>query len=290
MTGTIYVYPYRPPKIVPYSGQSAIVCERARATGELSSEGTYLAIRAGKDCSSLVKDGVNLNHCVLRYRCKAGTADTYGQWVTLLGENSASSFISQLIGGVVSSTQSSYDVELGVLDSLGSEHSMVFRIMTGAVSFVLFDGVDGAGFGKYPEQPHVVDVAAHMTLLVRGKMILEESGWQELGLADGVMETSEAVGRYAGCGYRVHIGKHVYAGFSCSFAYAGTPVTVSAAPVPEEIRPAAPVWGLSPVNDGGLAAVCLKPDGYIQVQWVLRNGQAGQQEVLWIDGYLDYWI
>ncbi len=290
VTGTIYVYPYRAPKIVPYRGQSNIVCERAKLTGELSSEGTCLAIRAGKDCSSLVKDGVNLNSCVLRYRYKEAISDTYGDWVTLLEADSESNAVSELIGGVVTSTENSYDVELGVLDSLGSEHSMIFRIMTGAVSFVLYDGVDGAGFGKYPEQPHVVDIAAHMTLHVRGKMILEEPGWQGLGLADRVLEAAQAVGRYAGCGYRVHIGKHVYAAFSCSFRYAGTPVTINAVPLPEEIRPAAPVWGICPINDGGLAAVCLKPDGYIQAQWVLRNGQSGQQEVLWIDGYLDYWI
>ncbi len=290
VTGTIYVYPYRAPKIVPYSSQSAIVCERAKSTGELSSEGTYLAVRAGKNYSSLVKDGTDLNSCVLRYRYKASIADAYGDWVTLLASDSQTSFISELIGGVVTSTQNSYDVELGVLDSLGSEHSMVFRIMTGAISFVLYDGVDGAGFGKYPEQPHVVDIAAHMTLLVRGKMILEETGWQELGLANGVLDAAQTVGRFAGCGFRVHIGKHVYAAFSCSFRYAGVPITINAAPMPEEIRPAAPVWGISPINDGGIAAVCLKPDGYIQVQWVLRNGQAGQQEVLWIDGYLDYWI
>lgn len=290
VTGTIYVYPYRAPKIVPYSGQSAIVCERAKSTGELSSEGTYLAVRAGKDFSSLVKDGTDLNGCMLRYRYKESIADAYGDWVTLLEADSESNAVSELIGGVVTSTENSYDVELGVLDSLGSEHSMVFRIMTGAVSFVLYDGVDGAGFGKYPEQPHVVDIAAHMTLLVRGKMILEEPGWQKLGLADRVLEAAQAVGRYAGCGYRVHIGKHVYAAFSCSFRYAGTPITINAAPLPEEIRPAAPVWEISPINDGGIAAVCLKPDGYIQVQWVLRNGQAGELEVVWIDGYLDYWI
>ncbi len=290
VTGTIYVYPYRAPKIVPYSSQSAIVCERAKSTGDLSSEGTYLAVRAGKNYSSLVKDGTDLNSCVLRYRYKASIADAYGAWATLLASDSQTSFISTLIGGVVTSTQNSYDVELGVLDSLGSEHSMVFRIMTGAISFVLYDGVDGAGFGKYPEQPHVVDIAAHMTLHVRGNMILEEAGWQELGLADGVLDAAQAVGRYTGCGYRVHIGRHVYAAFSCSFRYTGVPITINAAPMPEEIRPAAPVWGISPINDGGIAAVCLKPDGYIQVQWVLRNGQAGQQEVLWIDGYLDYWI
>ena len=295
VTENIYVYPYSRPKIVPYSGYSDIVCERAKETGELHSDGTYLAIMAGKRFTSIVKDGAELNSCRLRYRFKPTTVDTFGDWVTLLADGSGESEIQMLAGNVVSSTNVSYDIELSAIDLVGSEHVIRFSVMTSAISFVLYDGVDGAAFGKYPEEPHVVDIAQHMTLRVRGRLEVLGASWSSLGLADGMNESPYAYGRQddTGCYYQVSNGNHVQAAFNCSYDYAGRSMVVNKTPIPEEYRPERTVCSICPTNDRRLALVTVQPDGYIRIEWVqtiASTSNTTSATVLWVDGYLDYWV
>ena len=289
-TTSIEVLPYQKPKVTPYTGYSEVICERAKSTGELNSDGTYLAIRAGKSYSSLVVDGTERNSCALRYRYKASSADSYGEWGVLLGSDSAETQISVLISGIVSSTSTSYDVELEALDAVGGKYTIHFQIMTSAISFVLYDGEDGAGFGKYPEAPHVVDIASHMTLLVRGRLIVLGSDWEPLTLASGVSESAYQFGRVEDCKYQVKDGNHVFAAFNCSFVHTGQAVTVNETAIPEENRPARTVLAFCPVDNDGTALVSVTPDGFIQVERVKRDGENGEHPVLWIDGYIDYWI
>lgn len=290
-TATTYidVLPYQKPKVIPYTGYSEVICERAKSTGELNSEGTYLAIRAGKSYSSFVIDGIERNSCVLQYRYKVSGAEIYGNWVQLLGSGDAENQISILISDVVSSTSTSYDVELEAADAIGGKHTLHFQIMTSQVSFVLYDGVDGAGFGKYPEAPHVVDIASHMTLLVRGKLVVLGSDWEPLTFASGVYESSYDFGRVVDCKYQVKEGNHVYVSFNCSFTHSGAAITINGSQIPEEYRPPRAVRSICPVNGNGTALVCVKPDGFIQVESVERAGETGEHPILWIDGYLDYW-
>ena len=295
VTENIYVYPYSRPKIVPYTGYSDIVCERAKATGELHSDGTYLAIMAGKRFTSIVKDGAELNSCRLRYRFKPTTVDTFGDWVTLLADGSAETAIQLLAGNVVSSTNASYDIELAAIDLVGSEHVIRFSVMTSAISFVLYDGVDGAAFGKYPEEPHVVDIAQHMTLRVRGRLEVLGSNWESLDLADGMNESPYAYGRQddTGCYYQVSNGNHVQAAFNCAYDYAGRSMVVNKTPIPEEYRPERTVCSICPTNDRRLALVTVQPDGYIRIEWVqtiASTSNTTSATVLWVDGYLDYWV
>lgn len=295
VTQSIYVYPYSRPKIVPYTGYSDIVCERAKATGELHSDGTYLAIMAGKRFTSIMKDGTELNRCTLRYRFKPTTTDIFGDWVTLLADGSAESEIQVLAGNVVSNTSASYDIELSVIDAVGGEHTIRFPVMTSAISFVLYDGVDGAAFGKYPEEPHVVDIAAHMTLRVRGRLEVLGASWASLGLADGMEESPYAYGRQddTGCYYQVSNGNHVQVAFNCSYNYAGRSQVINLTPIPEEYRPERTVCSICPTNDRRLALVTVQPDGYIRIEWVqtiASTSNTSSATVLWVDGYLDYWV
>lgn len=295
VTQNIYVYPYSRPKIVPYTGYSDIVCERAKATGELHSDGTYLAIMAGKRFTSIMKDGTELNRCTLRYRFKPTTTDIFGDWVTLLADGSAESEIQVLAGNVVSNTSASYDIELSVIDAVGGEHTIRFPVMTSAISFVLYDGVDGAAFGKYPEEPHVVDIAAHMTLRVRGRLEVLGASWASLGLADGMEESPYAYGRQddTGCYYQVSNGNHVQVAFNCSYNYAGRSQVINLTPIPEEYRPERTVCSICPTNDRRLALVTVQPDGYIRIEWVqtiASTSNTSSATVLWVDGYLDYWV
>ena len=292
VTTYISVLPYRNPKVVPYSGYDEVICERAMANGELSSQGTYLAIRAGRSFSSLMPQGVEKNSCVLRYRWKSSNAQNYGSWNTLLAADSGEDEISVLIGNVVSSLQISYMVQIQAEDILGGTHEITFQIMTEAVSFVLYDGEDGAGFGKYPEAPHVVDIASHMTLMVRGGLEVTGTKWTDLYLSD-VRESVENVGRIPinGCHYQVWGGNHVYIAFNCSFEYTQWKTLVNSLPIPDEYRPSRTCYALCPVNDGDLALVSVNKYGEIWVEWVKKlSGEAGPVTVSWIDGYIDYWI
>lgn len=165
---TITVLSYREPFISACSGEKGVVCGRAKADGALSSEGTYLAIRAKKNFSSLVVDGTEQNGCTLQYRYKAG-AGSFGSWTTISSYTGATETKVNL-SNVVPSTTTSYVVELRAVDKLGNQRTLSFQIDTEHVSFALYDGEDGAAFGKWPEEAHVVDIAEHMTLRVRGKL------------------------------------------------------------------------------------------------------------------------
>ena len=290
---TITVMAYRNPKVTPYTGYSDVICERAKATGELSADGTYLAIKAGKSFSSVVLNGVEMNSCALRYHWKPNGVDAYSEWITLLADGSAETEISLLVGNVVSSLQKSYMVEIEAVDALEGSHKLTFQIMTEAISFVLYDGPDGAGFGKYPEAPHVVDIASHMTLLVRGKMKVLGDDWVSIGLADLMGESGYDYGRKeTGCFYLVTEGRHVHISFNCMYVYAGTAVIVNATPIPEDNRPARPVFSLCPANDRQIACVSVGTDGYIRVEWVQKATDSvltGNTDVTWLDGYLCYW-
>lgn len=292
---TINILPYRKPKVVPYTGYSNVICERALETGGLDTNGTYLAIKAGKSYSSVVVNGTEMNHCVLRYRWKMSGVPDYGEWITLLAGGSAEMEISVLISNIVSSLETSYDVEICAVDSLGGEHKLSFQIMTGSISFELYEGVDGAGFGKHPESPHVVDVAAHMTLLVRGKLVVLGASWASLDLADGMEESPYDYGRQddTGCYYHVSNGNHVQVAFNCAYSYAGSAMVVNRTPIPEEYRPKWTVCSICPANDRMLALITVQPDGYIRIEWVqsiASTSTTASAAVLWVDGYIDYWV
>lgn len=291
---TIPVIPYRSPKITPYTGYADVVCERAKASGELSPDGTYLAIKAGKAYSSVVLDGQEQNGCTLRYRWKATGSGNYSDWTNLLPENSTQTEISILVGNVVSSLQKSYLVELEALDRLGGRHNLTFQIMTEAISFVLYDGPDGAGFGKYPEEAHVVDIASHMTLLVRGKMQVLGETWVSLGLANGISESAYSHGRMeTGCHYLLTEGRQVRIACNAAFPYRGISLVLNETPIPAELRPRGIVFGLCPCNDRSVAALSVDADGYIRIEWVQKmteTGMTGSADISWVDGYLSYWL
>ena len=292
VTLTIQVIPYRNPKITPYTGYADVICERAKDTGELSPDGTYLAIKAGRAYSSVLLDGKEQNSCVLHYRWKPNDGN-YCDWITLIADSSKDTEISLLVGNVVSSLQKSYLVEIEALDALGGKHTLTFQIMTEAISFVLYDGPDGAGFGKYPEAPHVVDIASHMTLLVRGKLKVLGDDWVSIGLAGLISESAYEHGRKeTGCFFLVTEGRHVHIAFNCAFTYGGTALVINEDAIPEDHRPTRTVFSPCICNDRSIACVSVSPDGFIRVEWVQKptdTVMTGNADVTWVDGYLCYW-
>lgn len=293
VTTSIQVLPYQSPRVVPCDGQTNVICERATENGGLSSNGTWLAIKAGKRFTSVKLNDVEQNSCILRYRWKPNGGD-YCDWILLLGETSTETEVDLLVGNIVTSLQTSYMVQVEAVDALDGVHTLTFQIMTEAVSFVLFDGPDGAGFGKYPEAPHVVDIAAHMTLLVRGKLVVVSADWNSLDLAEGITESIYSYGKKKepGCHWQVSNGNHVYVAFDCSFEYTGTPLVINSTAIPTEYRPHRTTYVLCPVSGCGIALISANPDGYIRVEWVQYLAEMARTiatPVEWIDGYLDYW-
>lgn len=294
-TKDIFVYPYSRPKVIPFTGYSNIICERATASGELVTNGTYLAIKAGKQFNSLEVNGENKNTCVLQYRYRISTASDFSQWIVLLAEDSQSNEISVLISDVVSSTATSYVIEIQAVDTLGGSHTLMFQVMTQAISMVLYPGIDGVGFGKYPEEPHVVDIASHMTLKIRGKLEVFGNDWVTLPFAEGVSESAIIGGRSdgSGCQYKVSNGNNVLVAFNCSFSFNGNPVTINKEQIPDEYRPKQKVQTLCPVNDRAVALVSVDERGFVAVEWIQRMTDTVETvsfDMLWIDAYLNYWV
>jgi len=290
VSAVIQVMPYRNPRITPCTGYSEVICERAKDTGELSPAGTFLAVKAGKTFSSVMLQGRETNSCELRYRWKPNGTATFCDWITLLVADSAENEISLLVGNVVTSLQRSYLVQIEASDTLGGSHLLTFQIMTEAVSFVLYDGEDGAGFGKYPEEAHVVDIASHMTLRVRGKLVVEGAVWTDLGLAEGVAESAPGCGRQpeSGCHYLIWGGSHIYLAFDCGFGQTAGTVVINRDPIPEAYRPRRRAYALCPANDRGIVLVSADTDGFLRAQWVQQP--ADSAAIVWLDGYLDYWV
>lgn len=274
---TISVLPYQRPRIVPAEGMDRIICQRADKQGNISPQGTFLAIRADCRFSGIPGPQGERNGSTLRLRWRRSREPDFGRWITL-GEGA----VSQVLSGVVTDPQTAYEVELSALDRLGGEHRMRFPIMTQAVSFALYSGTDGAAFGKYPELAHVVDVAEHMTLLVRGRLEVRGEQWQALGLSRQVRPPTEDYGRTEGCALRLCGGNHVFVAVSCGLTWENQPLVLNREPIPQPLRPARTVCALCPC-EGGTVRITVNPAGEIQAAEVTGNRNPG-----WVDGWLHY--
>ena len=79
----ISVIPYSKPSVVPYTGESSIVCKRCDSEGNITTSGTYLRIKAGMMYSKVIADGVQKNFCKLRFRHKTESATDFSSWIEL---------------------------------------------------------------------------------------------------------------------------------------------------------------------------------------------------------------
>ena len=163
---TIIVIPYGKPAIVPAEGQTDIVCARCDASGNFTDSGTYLRIIAKRSYSPVVSDGVQYNFCQVRYRCNGGS------WKPILdGSASGDEVDTGPISGVVSSTTTSYSIDIGVVDTLGNDASVTKIVPTDQVEFHLRTGGMGAAFGEYAENEKELSIAADWTLNIKGRVI-----------------------------------------------------------------------------------------------------------------------
>lgn len=148
---TITVIYYSKPKIVPYTGERAIICARCKSDGTLSDDGMYLKIKCGRSYSKVVADGVQKNFSKIEYRV-AATGGSYSSWVEVLGESDTGNFVDLALSGLVESTTTSYSIQLRVSDTMGEVDTKTYTVPTASTDFQLREGGGGASFGKYSER------------------------------------------------------------------------------------------------------------------------------------------
>lgn len=128
----ITVLPYSRPSVLPPNGASSIVCARCNADGTLAENGTYLRIQARRSYSKVTSGGVQKNFCTLRYRYRSESTNTYSAWVTLLAwsNTGADTVDTGALAGIVSSTETTYYVQVGVVDDVGETDAVQFTVST----------------------------------------------------------------------------------------------------------------------------------------------------------------
>lgn len=151
-TQTIAVIPYSDPKILPASGEKGIICARCDSAGNLSESGKYLKIKATRSYSKVTSADVQKNHCTVRYRCVAEGNQFSGDdgWVTLLaGSDTSTNTVNKTISGVVSSTETAYVVQVGVIDDMGASDVVQFIIPTDFVTIDIPEDHKGRRIGIF---------------------------------------------------------------------------------------------------------------------------------------------
>ena len=160
------VHEYSPPKL------SDISIFRCLSSGAADDEGTFISAKAAATFSEL--GGNNYVSVSVRY---GKTGESLGSYSTMTNGQAL------IIGGGNVLAESTYVVEVKVIDRLGQ--GLIYTDYVGSMS-VFFKGRDGgtaAGFGKPPERDNVLDVA--WDLQTRGNIYIGEEGYM---LADFVIE------------------------------------------------------------------------------------------------------
>lgn len=291
----ITVYPYDKPKIQPISGESEVIAARCDKDGNFTDSGTYLKIRAKRNYSSV--NGKNT--CSIRYRYKAEKASSFSAWTTILSGTASGNEVTTaplLNGGLLATN--TYIVQVGVIDAVGEDAYTTITVPTDKV-YMHRDGARRSlAFGEYIQEDNTFSVAEDITFKVKNKgtdaTVVSDTGWVNLGLADGVVERENSAGRIGkGCYYRVINGNHVYVAFCCEFEINNNSVIINMDSIPAEYRPQCSIYQICIASNKAVAGCDVNIEGDVRVNWVqtlLSNSMTYPYNVSWVDGYIDYWI
>lgn len=171
-TGTtpekIIVIAYGKPKILD------VEASRCDKDGNIVDDGTYLKIKAKRSYSPVKADEVQKNFCQIRYRYKAASASSYGNWSTILAGDSLGSDqveTGALLDGALA-IDTTYHVQVQAVDTIGDHAETEITVPTDTVHN--HKTKNGWGFGKYCEGENLLDVAwdAHF----RGDVLIGDTG------------------------------------------------------------------------------------------------------------------
>ena len=153
----ITVIPYNDPKILPASGNNAIVCARCNSSGTITESGEYLKIIAKRSYSTVSLNGVQNNFCAIRYRYRLEGTRTFSDWTTLLSgkDSDADTVDSGAIPGVVTSTTDAYVIQVGVIDDIGGADAYQANIPTDFTTVDIPKAYKGKSIGifRYAAEP-----------------------------------------------------------------------------------------------------------------------------------------
>ena len=168
-TQNITVIPYFKPSIIPYNGESSIVCKRSDSNGNLTASGTCLRVKAGKDFAKVVVDDVQKNFCVLRLKYKAEEGDSWGDWIDIISKESQLYAVDTTLTDINLSKSKTYLVQIEAIDDIGESSTMLITIPTADCIYHLKKGGKAIGVGKYAEKDYIVDVDDKWEVNVRGE-------------------------------------------------------------------------------------------------------------------------
>lgn len=135
---TVSVLAYSEPTVAPADGESDVRAERCEESGEWNPGGTFLRVKAKAKYAGVTINGYT-TVATLRYRYR-GSGGTYSEWTEFSGDTGA-------VEGVYLHPQSTYQVEIGVVDTLGFATSTTLNIGTEAI--FMHRTMDALGIGRY---------------------------------------------------------------------------------------------------------------------------------------------
>lgn len=142
-SASIIVENYSPPTL------SGIRIQRSTAGGIPSDEGTYIALEATANISSI--GGLNSYTLKASYKAQGGSYGT---------ETAMTSGVLLVLGGGLIATNQSYTARIRLTDALGNTASFEQLIATAEVAFNIRAGGGGAAFGKYAEADNELQLPA----------------------------------------------------------------------------------------------------------------------------------
>lgn len=150
-TEEIKVISYENPKILPASDESEIICTRCDDNGNFTDSGTHLKVKVRRSYSTVEADEVQMNFCEIRYRYRSEATNKFSDWKTLLAKDDVSTDTvdSEPIADVVSSAETAYFVQIGVVDDIGSSDAIQLAIPTDFVTISIPEEHKGKSIGIF---------------------------------------------------------------------------------------------------------------------------------------------
>ena len=169
-TQTITVLDYSDPKILPVSGESAIVAARCDSSGNLSDSGKYLKIKARRSYNKVMSGGVQNNSCSIRYRYKA-EGGSYSSWTTILATTASSDSVTTgaLLGNL--DVKTSYLVQVQAIDTMGKTGTATISIPTERIYCHKAGSINSLGFGEYVEEENTISIAGDIGVRAKGGFV-----------------------------------------------------------------------------------------------------------------------
>ena len=170
ITQNITVLAYSKPSLIPFPGETSIICKRCDTLGNISPSGTCVRIKVGRQYSKVISGDVQKNFCLIRFKYKTEESTSWQPYTTILQEGDTADSIDKIITAINLSPSNTYLVQLEVVDTVGEGYSTLITIPTADVTVHLRDGGKAIGIGKYAEKDNIVDIDDEWELRARGNL------------------------------------------------------------------------------------------------------------------------